>query len=535
MPRYFELPGLVAVVIKECGDADIGKDWEEISLSLFKSTTWNKVEYKQGTFKPTVLNDIIQKSQLKYWVHHGSSSVLVSSDYPGDLCEEIDAKHFYRLVKAGYSYSGPTKFIEFMYDKEAWDMYITGPAGTGKTWMVSTEIAPWCLANGIQVTVCAFTHRACEVLASKLPEGVIVKTLHSLLKKRPMINQNATQLQHLQVSRVTGQATPTELIIIDEYGMVGERDLQDLRLLQDPGYEATPKFKVLWLGDPNQLPPVGDVQGVRPEGKYQIRLRDIKRTSEQPLLSVLAKLVSYIEGKDPAPLGANECFIRGTDIVKQPGPNDVLLAYTNKRVQELNSLIAGRTTLKPGDILFSPTTHKNYTYWGDVERPDSIMCPFSGELHRGSKYRTLEYIEDKYSFAEVRDEEDNTYVVAYIFGHSDYNIKSQELKTEAANSNLAIEQQFKGYKAAPWAKANSTHKLARARSKAWRDFLGFDECVICLDFPFARTVHKSQGSTFDNVYLDMDDLYQCAERDFKLYLRLLYVAISRARYKVFTN
>lgn len=533
--RYFEAEGLVAYVIDNCCAADIKEDWEEISQSLFNSTQWKEVNYVHGTYKPSTLDSVIISSQLKYWVHHESSSVLLSASHPGDLSEEITKEQFYALLKEGYTSSSPSEFIEFMHDPDSWDMYITGPAGTGKTHTVSTEIIPWCISKGIDVTVCAFTHRACEVLASKMPEGVKVKTLHSLLKKRPMINENATQLQHLQVSRVSGKATPTELIVIDEYGMVGERDLQDLRLLQDPGYEGIPKFKVLWLGDPNQLPPVGDVQAVRPEGKYQVRLKEIKRTSEAPLLSVLAKLVSFIEGAEPEPLQANACFIRGTDIIKKPGENDVLLAYTNKRVQELNRLIAGYDEPKANDILFSPTTHKNYTFLHTVDRPDSIMCPFSGELHRNSKYNTLEFIEDKYSFAEVSDEEGNVYTVAYIFGHSDYNVKSQELKVEAANSNAAIEQQFKGYKAAPWAKANSSHKLARARAKAWREFLAFDECVICLDFPFARTVHKSQGSTFDNVYIDMDDLFQCAERDFKLYLRLLYVAVSRARFKVFTN
>ena len=58
---------------------------------------------------------------------------------------------------------------------------------------------------------------------------------------------------------------------------------------------------------------------------------------------------------------------------------------------------------------------------------------------------------------------------------------------------------------------------------------------MCLDFDHARTIHKSQGSTFDVVAIDMDDLYKCAQRDPKMYLRLLYVAVSRAAKKVITN
>lgn len=535
--RYFEAPGLIAYVIDKCTEADIKSDWEEISLSLFNSTNWKDVNYLEGSYKPTVIDGLIAKNDVvHYYVHHESNCVLVDYSHPGDLCEEITKDEYDSYIAQGYSSTSISEFIQFMHDPDSWDMYITGAAGTGKTYLTSTEVVPWCQAHDINVTVCAFTHRACDVLAEKMPAGVKICTLHSLLKKRPMINVNATQIQHLQMSKVSGKAEPTELIVIDEYGMVGERDLQDLRLLQDPGYQGVPRFKILWLGDPNQLPPVGDVQAVRPEGRYQVRLTEIKRTKEAPLLKTLSTLVSFIEGRvQPHALEPHSCFIRGQNILVKPKPEEVLLAYTNARVQELNQHIAKRSYPVPGDTLFSPTTHKLYTFIEEVEKPDEIQCPYSGRLARDSKYKTLEYIEHTYSFALVKDEDDEEYIVAYIFGHSDYNKTAQAFKQVAAESNQAIESAHRNVRAAVWAKANSTNKLARARAKAWRDFLAFDECVMCLDFPYARTVHKSQGSTFDTVYLDMEDLYSCAERDFKLYLRLLYVAISRARYKVITN
>ena len=77
--------------------------------------------------------------------------------------------------------------------------------------------------------------------------------------------------------------------------------------------------------------------------------------------------------------------------------------------------------------------------------------------------------------------------------------------------------------------------MARQRAKAWRDHLTFNDLVLCIDFPYAMTVHKSQGSTYDEVYIDSDDLYKCAENNFSLYLKLLYVAISRAKHDVFMS
>lgn len=48
---------------------------------------------------------------------------------------------------------------------------------------------------------------------------------------------------------------------------------------------------------------------------------------------------------------------------------------------------------------------------------------------------------------------------------------------------------------------------------------------------YACTVHKAQGSTYDTVYVDLDDLYK-AIRNKDMYNRLLYVAVSRAAKKV---
>lgn len=491
-----------------------------------------------------------------YFMHDASCSVFyidnfTEVDRPTNAdVEEISLSLYNQLVAEGWS-SGELKgsadnheeqdkrFMEivdeFLADTEAWDLYITGPAGTGKT-TKSAGIIHAANALGMPVIVCAFTHTACDILAAKLPEGTRVVTLHSFLAKRPTINVHAKDANHISVSKVQGKglASEVKLLIIDEYGMVGEKDLADLRLAQDPEYAAEPLFKVVWLGDPNQLPPVGDIQAVQPKGNYQIRLTEVRRTDKPELLSTLTTLVDYIEERrPPAPLKEHQYFIRGKDILSEPG--DIILAYTNKRVQELNALKEGKELPEGGDKVFCPTTHQEYTFICQVASPEEILTPRGGVLTLGTKYHTLEYISKKYDFALVEDEDGEPFVVAYVFGHYNYNVLANNLKEAAASSNRAIENKHKGYNAAAWAKANNTDKLARSRAKAWRDFLSFDECVCCLDFKHARTVHKAQGSTFNTVLVDTNDLYKCAERNFKLYLRLLYVAISRASQKVITN
>lgn len=432
-------------------------------------------------------------------------------------------------------------FKAFMADDNAWDMYVTGAAGTGKTTDMATMVQH-CMDNEIPALVSAFTHKACGILRSKLPEGAKVTTLHSFLSKRPTINQHATNSKQIQQNRRVGKAEIVRVLFVDEYSMVGEQDLMDLRAAQDEDYDGHPELKVVWIGDPNQLPPVGDMQSVRPSGKYQVKLTKIYRQAmTNPLMQPLQQLVSFINGEPAEPLATSSKFVRGQDIVKayqEAGDDKVLLAYTNARVQQLNASVQGYTEPKVGDKLFSPCTREFYTFDGWFEGPVSrIDRSFGGPLELGTKYKTLEHLLTlpDIRYAKVEDAEGNALLFATTFGHSDYRLRDSALKTEAANSNAAIEREHPGFKAAGWAKANAKKPLARRRAKAWRDFLTYDECVVCLDFAHAMTVHKSQGSTYDTVVVDTEDLAKVLERDYTLYLKLMYVAISRASNQVITN
>lgn len=435
-------------------------------------------------------------------------------------------------------------FKEYHADEQALDMYVTGQAGTGKTTDLSTTIE-YCMANELNYTVCAFTHKACGILMQKLPPNAIVRTLHSFLKKRPSINQDATKAEHVNSSRKHGKTDEVAVLFIDEYSMVGERDLMDIRDAQDQAEDEGKQLKVVWLGDPNQLPPVGDQQSVVPTGKYCLTLTKVYRqAADNPLMQPLNQLVSFINGATPEPLVESAKFIRGQNIVewyKRPGNEDaVILAFTNKQVQALNAEAQGYALPKAGDRVFSPSTRELYTFSRvlDAREVAYIEKPFGNDmLALGSKYKTLEHVlkNKDYTFVELLDEEGEPRVYCSIFGHYEYKIYKEELIEAAAESNRKIENKNPGAKAAAWSSQNKDDKLAKKRGQAWRDYLSFNECVICLDFAHAMTVHKSQGSTYKNVYVDMEDLSCVAKTNYKLYLKLLYVAISRASDTVVTN
>jgi hypothetical protein len=71
-----------------------------------------------------------------------------------------------------------------------------------------------------------------------------------------------------------------------------------------------------------------------------------------------------------------------------------------------------------------------------------------------------------------------------------------------------------------WATTNKNFPLLR-EIENWID----------LRAAYACTIAKSQGSTYDRVYIDLDDIKTCTNA--ALIARLLYVGVSRARFQCF--
>ena len=69
------------------------------------------------------------------------------------------------------------------------------------------------------------------------------------------------------------------------------------------------------------------------------------------------------------------------------------------------------------------------------------------------------------------------------------------------------------------------------KDKNWYKYYYYKEHVADLRNTDVLTVHKAQGSTFDNVLIDLSDLSTCRNPD--EFRRLMYVAFTRAKNKVF--
>ena len=67
---------------------------------------------------------------------------------------------------------------------------------------------------------------------------------------------------------------------------------------------------------------------------------------------------------------------------------------------------------------------------------------------------------------------------------------------------------------------------AKGYPKIWKDFWSFHEAFHYIAPAYALTSHKSQGSTYKEVLIDVQDIL--SNRDRETALRCLYVAVTRA-------
>lgn len=438
-------------------------------------------------------------------------------------------------------------FIEW-FESDAADMFILGKPGTGKTYTTATEIIPYIREHyDIGIKAVAFTNQAARVLREALLnygiDNVDVTTIHKFAGMVPIDNQEALKHRELTINAQIGEAAECYLLIVDEFSFVDQELAGKLEELRTEG-----KFiKCLYLGDMQQLKPISGKHGVRPRGQYQIELLEIKRSDKPDIQDAIIRLHDLIKAEAPDSrftLKPSANVLRASRYEVYPlGVNDTFLAFRNATVQQINALQAGRTFPVAGDILFSPTTKDRYEVLdtaGDPWEPvRTIRKQSNGSYELNDKtdrWNTRGYLDDDgypiFRLRSLEDEEDE-FSAFVCFGTESYRSTLKRLKMAAMDANQEIMDEAncsqKGI--AFWCNQNPGHPLTGKRKRAWAKALSFESTVFSMDFNFCRTVHAAQGSSFDNVYMDIDDMRAAGDSDTRL--RLQYVGLSRARNKIF--
>jgi len=389
--------------------------------------------------------------------------------------------------------------------------YTTGYAGTGKSTALLELLDTLPTETSV---VLAPTHKALTRLSTAYEGDIELRTIHSILGWIPGINENAEHISHIDTTiKLANSMAEYRNIVIDEAGMMSEDMLMDLtgKIEEMCDFETDHITLHLFL-DPYQLLPVKGVQ-IQTDPTTTTHLTTQHRAESPDVVALFTKFVNYLEGTNSmdlsTPSSQNVIHINSIEGFKK---GDRLLAYTNAAVGKYNQILS--------------------EYLG-------ITSYVGQEVQLGSL--TDLYIVDKFvkpSYEKLLDAYNNN---TLMLQNSQINKKFLESSLKALIKNKHIRFIQSGGLIIPvipgigeaYLIRNKAKEAAISDRKKFQDVYALNR-AFTMDYSFASTVHKSQGSEFNRVWIDKTDIQKSIfGGSYRNYARLMYVAISRAKQTVF--
>jgi len=436
---------------------------------------------------------------------------------------------------------------EFVSDDIDRVFLLKGYAGTGKTSLV-LELANFLKEKRIPYKLLASTGRAAKVLSLKTNEKA--QTVHSYIYTYEYSEVDSKKNKAKVTFKLKGNVDPPSIIyIVDEASLISDHKSIDQsiefgtgKLLSD-FFSFTENRKVIFVGDPAQLPPINTLfspamnaeyisntfkKPVKEAYLYQvmrypkdsgiynnaINLRKLIDNPKQvKYMTIYARQYNDI---DVVPLDS-ELVERYLDKVREKGfSNAIMVAYTNSMCNMLNDrarklMFPGRASIGPGDLAIVGTN--NYLY--ELENGQHIHIHSVSpkvETMAGLHFRNI-------SFSVVNpDGISDTVLNAKIL--EEYLYRPKPLIT--ADEELNLLRNF--YARTDKEITNDNEKLIRV--------MGLDPYLNALRirFGYAITCHKAQGGEWEHIYLILEKiLFAQAKDDKEFLLRWTYTALTRAQ------
>lgn len=400
-------------------------------------------------------------------------------------------------------------FFSYLFNNDK-ELIISGPGGVGKTFLMGyliDEIMPryhkTCELMGIkpeyhEVIMTATTNKAAEVLTQST--GRPADTIHSFMNLKVMDDYETGESK---ITKTTSWCIHYhKIIFIDECSMI-DRNLRNLLL------EGTHKCKIIYVGDHCQLAPIKEpISPIYRDNLKFNELTEPMRNADQPaLMNLCNQLRHTVETKEfypielvPGVIDLLEDEEMEAEIYKefhQQTTTSRILAYTNRRVIDLNNYIRGIRNLGPsydlGEIVINNSAIRMKNGMCSVEEqvkiirqaPDTEMIDIHGDIQLEVRYSDLETSLGEI-YAGVPVPEDREHFLALI----------------------------------KWFQ----------KQKNWNRYFHLKNTYPDLRPRDAATVHKAQGSTYETVFIDLGNISTCHNPD--QVARMLYVAVSRAKTRV---
>jgi exodeoxyribonuclease-5 len=403
---------------------------------------------------------------------------------------------------------------------------LTGYAGTGKTTLMQV-LAAELMDMKLCPVMTAPTHKAVIVLTQKLRQSgadVPTMTIHSLLGLVPRSDgRGGTVLKR----GAPGSCGQFRAVIIDECSMVGA-DLMDF-IVNDLANHF-----VLFVGDPAQIPPVNERESKAFSVENRSNLKTIVRQAlGNPILEA-ATAIRMSQGGPadwswchPAENGDQGFFLAGDDATAWmqdaftssdfAADNDFCryLCWTNDRVASVNARVR-KWIYGETQTPFVPD--ERVLCRNPVMIPGTLDVVFS--TNQEAVVSSIQLDSKLLSFDYHKGKDGKSAVEAWAISIPMWRVELERSPSAVPCWIPQDERQL----AAVFARLVSEAKANPAR---WFEHYNMKNEIADLRSVYAMTVHASQGSTFRNVFLDLNDIRKRERSNLQEMQQLLYVAATR--------
>lgn len=428
---------------------------------------------------------------------------------------------------------------------------IEGKAGTGKTTIAKEILKEF---EDEQIYVAAVSHKAKGVIKNSFGEDTRGKKFFSIAGLLGMkgINDNDTQTTKFQVGlKVPLLDNPPALLVIDEASMITE---DVLKKIIDINSSLSRPFQMLFLGDIGQIQPIRDEQSefYRTHKDLLNKKSDIFNSKHKSKLITRVRqgeanpILPYADyfwensQKENPELNPTQHIVRNNQITDKGS-----LLFSNSEAEVLNSVIkAVKNAVEKGltNHVKIVTYHVNEKtelnqkihealFGNDSDYSKGDMLILNSPYDLPDVNATMEN-SSEIQIKSIQDTDVDEFGVHTLYLETNgtaYTRTGNEQKDcviqVVSRNDIGLYNQ-KLQELASRAKRQTNRAL---KKQAWSDFWEYKGRYADVDFGYAITAHKSQGSTYDIVVVDEKDIMGTTATSNQEKSELIYTALTRPR------
>jgi hypothetical protein len=439
---------------------------------------------------------------------------------------------------------------------------LSGAAGTGKTYLLK-----YLLNKVITHTVCvtAPTHKAVKVVEESTGrKGRTLQALHGL---RPNTSLDTFDINRVQFDPLGEEKIKNyKFVVIDEASQI-PLGLHRLNVARAKQYST----KILYVGDINQLSPinerVSEVFVTEDENKAMLH-EVVRQAKSNPLLELL-ELSKYDIANDTSTLLTFISKNKGK--VNDAGEGYVVLgreAFSSKLVEYFND---DRFSRDVKFVRYGAWTNSNILKWNLYIR-NSIIQHNNKLIHVDDLITAYRSIINEFGSAVITNSDDY-FIDSITERYGDDGFRTYVVTLRSLTSGIStmanivdyLDPSFNRFRTKISQIYNDAkYAKPKDRGRMWRRYYDFkDRNLVTIDIPlniggelvttipkdidygYGLTIHKLQGSTIENMFINMIDIcYYNGIRTrpvqnnpkspdaIEMRNKLIYTALSRASKKV---